>query len=72
MRFDVSSLKRSNQQNQYGFNEDSLLRNTKPTIGVTFTDGTKDVLDLENLEKGASAISVKNCRYLGKLRQEIQ
>ena len=72
VRFDVSSLKRSNQQNQYGFNEDSLVRNTKPTIGVTFTDGTKDILDLENAEKGGSARSIKSCRYLGKLRQDVQ
>ena len=72
VRFDVSSLKRSNQQNQYGFNEDSLLRNTKPTIGVTFTDGTEDIIDLENAEKGGSARSIKSCRYLGKLRQDVQ
>ena len=44
---------------------------------MTFTDGTKDILDLENLEKGASALSLnknidKNCRYIGKLRQDIQ
>ena len=44
---------------------------------MTFTDGTKDILDLDNLEKEASALSVnknndKNCRYLGKLRQDIQ
>ena len=39
---------------------------------MTFTDGTKDILDLENLEKGASAGGFQTCRYLGKLRQDIQ
>ena len=72
VQFDVSSLKRSNQQNQYGINEVSLVKNTKPTIGVTFSDGSKDILDLENAEKGGSARSFKSCRYLGKLRQDVQ
>ena len=72
MQFDVSSLKRSNQQNQYGFNDVSLVKNKKPTIGVTFSDGSKDILELQNAEKGGSARSFKSCRYLGKLRQDVQ
>ena len=68
MQFDVSSLKRSND----GYSLDSVVKNTKPTIGVTFTDGRKDILDLENVEKGASARSFMSCRYLGQLRQDIQ
>ena len=68
VQFDVSSLKRSND----GYSLDSVVKNTKPTIGVTFTDGTKDILDLENAEKGGSARSFKSCRYLGKLRQDVQ
>ena len=72
VQFDVSSLKRSNQQNQYGFNDVSLVKNKKPTIGVTFSDGSKDILELENAEKGGSARSFKSCRYLGKLRQDVQ
>ena len=72
VQFDVSSLKRSNQQNQYGFNDVSLVKNKKPTIGVTFSDGSKDILELQNAEKGGSARSFKSCRYLGKLRQDVQ
>ena len=71
MQFDVSNLKRRNQLNK-GFTEDSFLKNDNPTIGVTFTDGTMDNLDLENIEKGASARSFKSCRYLGKLRHDSQ
>ena len=71
MQFDVSNLKRRNQLNK-GFTEDSFITNNNPTIGVTFTDGTMDNLDLENIENGASARSFKSCRYLGKLRYDSQ
>ena len=71
MQFDVSNLKPRNQLNK-GFTEDSFIKNDNPTIGVTFTDGTMDNIDLENIEKGASARSFKSCRYLGKLRHDSQ
>ena len=67
----MSSLKRRNPINKE-FTEDSFVKDDKPTIGVTFKDGTKDNLDLENIEKGASARSFKSCRYLGKLRHDSQ
>ena len=71
MTFDVSNLKRRNQLNKE-ITEDSFIKNDNPTIGVTFTDGTMDNIDLENIEKGASARSFKSCRYLGKLRHDSQ
>ena len=67
----MSNLKRRDKLEKDKFTEDSFVKNVKPTIGVTFADGTKDILDLENLEKGTSG-SFQTCRYLGKLRQDIQ